>query len=162
MGWTLALHTLPAPTRQLKQLVSSRGEAPGEGARELRLNLGNSSQIVSSPPRDPPFPVARGHPSSHIFPQASASPRALTSPEFLGPGSPEPSILETMQPKLPGYTGEETPSGEESCPRTSRKPGHHLDIHSTNIHQLSTDCVPDTAGAASEQTEEVSVNERQG
>ena len=81
VGWTLAPHTLPAPTRQLRQqLVSSGGEASGEGGRELRLNLGNSSQIVSSPPRDPPFPVARGQPSSHIFPQASASPQSPGQP----------------------------------------------------------------------------------
>lgn len=81
----------------------------GEGALELLLSLRNSSQIVSSPPRDPPFPVAQGQPSSYTLTLSQRiPPRALTSPEFLGLGSAESSILKTMRPKLPSYTSEKT------------------------------------------------------
>lgn len=40
---------------------------------------------TSFPTRDPPFPTARGQPFLSLTGLVLASPRALTSPEFLGP-----------------------------------------------------------------------------
>lgn len=108
---------LPAPALQLRQQPAFSRGALGRGARVLA----KPQELVPNsffPTQGPSLSCASG---SALLPHCcfgpAHPPRALTSPEFLGPGSPESSILKTMQPQLPCCSGEgtEAPRGYVAC-----------------------------------------------